>query len=130
MEKSDPNPFSVSTDSPLQRGAYADHAVLLRRSFLFRVIDIQEPFTGRLTYSGWRFRQIVEIDGRSCWFRISWLKIHSKFDFTLPTSIAVEPSWGDIENRTVSVEIGFSRGLTIRRFRIWLGGRILYDEIN
>ncbi len=130
MEKSDLNPFSAPASLPLKRGAFSNHAVLLRRSFLFRVIDIQEPFVGQLTYSGWRFRQIVEIDGRSCWFRISWLKIHSKFELTLPDSIAIDPMWGDPGNRSMSVEIGFSRGLTIRRFRIWLAGRILYDEIN
>lgn len=129
VEKSALNPFSVSSHSPLHRGAFAEHAVLLRRSFLYRVIDIHEPFVGQLTYNGWWFRQTVEIDGQSQWFQISWLKIHSRLEFTLPAEISVAPTWGDAENRRVSIEIGFSRGLTIRRFRIWLAGRILYDEI-
>lgn len=130
MEKSDLNPFSVSSDTSLHRGAFAEHAALRRRGFLYRIIDIHEPFTGQLTYDGWWFRQTVEINGRSQWFQISWLKIHSHLKFTLPTEITVDPNWGDAGNRLMSVEIGFSRGLTIRRFRIWLAGRILYDEIN
>lgn len=129
VERRDLNPFSVSSHSPLYRGAFAEHAVLLRRSFLYRTIDIHEPFVGQLTYNGWWFRQTVEINGQSQWFRISWLKIHSQLEFTLPEWIEVDPAWGDAENRRISVEIGFSRGLTIRRFRIWLAGRILYDEI-
>lgn len=130
VEKRDLNPFSVCAHSPLYRGSFAEHGVLLRRGFLYRVIDIQEPFVGELTYNGWWFRQTVEINGQSQWFQISWLKIHSQLEFTLPAWIEVDPAWGEAENRRMSIEIGFSRGLTIRRFRIWLAGRILYDEIN
>lgn len=130
MEKSDRNPYSVSPHSPLHRGAFGEHALLLRRGFLYRIIDIHEPFVGQLTYDGWWFRQTVQIGGRSQWFQISWLKIHTRFQFTLPAEIKVDPGWGDADNRLMSIEIGFSRGLTIRRFRIWLAGRILYDEIN
>ncbi|TWT65239.1 hypothetical protein [Allorhodopirellula solitaria] len=130
MEKDAPNPYSATPGMAPQRGLFSEHATLLRRGFLFRVIDIHEPFVGQLTYSGWWFRQTVEIDGQSHWFEISWLKIHSQLEFTLPAWISVDPAWGDLENRQVSIEISFSRGLTIRRFRIWMAGRILYDEIN
>lgn len=130
MEKSDPNPFSVSATGPLERGVFADHATLRQRGFLFRVVEFDAPFIGRLTYSGWWFRQTIEIDGVSCWFQISWLKIHSEFQFTLPEAIALDPRWGDPSDRNVRVEISFSPTLGIRRFRIWLSGRILYDEIN
>lgn len=130
MEKSDLNPYYVSSREPAHRGAFAEHAVLLRSGFLYRVIDIQEPFVGQLAYDGWWFRQTVEINGRSQWFQISWLKIHTRLEFRLPADIPVDPAWGDADNRLMSIEIGFSRGLMIRRFRIWLAGRILYDEIN
>lgn len=130
VEKGDPNPFSVSAALPLQHGIFSEHAVLVRSGFLFRIIDIREPLVGRLIYSGWWFRQTVEIDGQSHWFQISWLKIHSQLEFTLPAWISIDPTWGDPENRRMSIEIGFTRGLAIRRFRIWLAGRILYDEIH
>ncbi|MCM2373051.1 hypothetical protein [Aporhodopirellula aestuarii] len=130
MGKNSVNPFSISTAAPLEKGVFADQAILKRRGFLFRVIVFENPFTGTLTYSGWWFRQTIEIDGQSCWFQISWLKIHSRFEFRLPETIKVDPKWGDPDDRNMVVEINFSRGLTIRRFRIWLAGRILYDEIN
>ncbi len=107
MDKNTVNPFSASVGSVPPRGAFSNYAVLRRSGFLFRVIDIHEPFLGQLTYSGWWFRQTVEIDGQSHWFQISWLKIHSQLEFTLPAWIEVDPTWGDVENRRLSIEINF-----------------------
>jgi len=130
MGKTTPNPFATSTQSTLEKGVFGGHAVLRRRGFLFRVVEFDSPFAATLIYSGWWFRQTVEIDARPCWFEISWLKIRSKLEFQLPSEIPLDPAWGDSGERSMSVEIEFSRGLLIRRFRIWLAGRILYDEIN
>ena len=129
MEKTEPNPFSVSTMSTLERGVFADHAVLKRHGFLFRVIEFNSPLSGYLTYNSWWFRQMIEINGEPCWFQISWLKLRSEFEFRVPDSIQLAPGW-DAENRKMNIEISFSRTLAIRRFRIWLAGQILYDEIN
>ncbi|MBB3206966.1 hypothetical protein FHS27_002780 [Rhodopirellula rubra] len=130
MGKTGSNPFAVSVSAPLEKGIFADHAVLKRHGFLFRVVEFDHPLDGTLTYSGWWFRQTVEINGQSCWFQISWLKIHSRFEFVLPDTIEIDPGWGDSSDRSMAVEIDFSRGLLIRRFRIWLAGQILYDEIR
>ncbi|MFG0254014.1 MAG: hypothetical protein ACF787_02780 [Rhodopirellula sp. JB053] len=130
MRKNLANPFSISASAPLEKGVFAEHARLRRRNFLYRVIEINHPLAGTLTYSGWWFRQTIEINGNSCWFRISWLRIQPHFEFEVPESVAIQPGWGDANDRRMKVEIHFSRTLMIRRFRIWLAGRILYDEIH
>jgi len=112
---------------------FSDHAQLTRKSFLYRQIEVSSPFAARLTYSGWWFRQVLLVDQTACWFRISWLKFHSQIQCELPTPISITPEWcgpKSPNSRRLDVQIDFTRGLRIRRFRIWLAGRILYDEIN
>ncbi|MFG0288126.1 MAG: hypothetical protein ACF8CQ_08130 [Rhodopirellula sp. JB044] len=58
------------------------------------------------------------------------MRIQPHFEFEVPESVAIQPGWGDANDRRMKVEIHFSRTLMIRRFRIWLAGRILYDEIH
>ena len=142
----DANPFSVSSLAPLERGVFAEHAVRKRATFLYRHIRFEKPFQADFIYSGWWFRQRVKLDEHVCWYQISWLTIRPRFEFELPEMIELpcEALRLVVDDRTgpetrhssqssprkVSVEIDFSRGLMIRRFRIWLGGRILYDEIS
>lgn len=117
------NPFAVSTELTDQRGIFGDHVRRLRSAFLFRVIEFQRPFSGVFVYSGWWFRQKIEINGEVVWFRISWLTIFRRAEFTIPEATLPGQSEGQ-------VEIEFTRALQIRRFRIWVGGEIVYDEIN
>lgn len=115
------------------REVFSDHARLVERSFLYRVVEVTGPFQARLTYSGWWFRQVLLIDQTPCWFQISWLKIHPRIEIDLPVSVPVAPGWAGPEcvaSRRLALQLDFSRGLRIRRFRIWLAGRILYDEIT
>lgn len=127
------NPFEASKSEEIHRGVFSDHAVLTAKSFLYRRISVQSPFTGDLLYTGWWFRQLVAVDGQVCWFQISWLNIRPRFEIDLPESVAIDPAWSGRDHpqpRRLRFEIDFSRGLRIRRLRIWLAGRMLYDEIN
>lgn len=127
------NPFSVSSAVEPRRGVFAEDATLVRRNFLYRVIEVNKPFKARLIYTGWWFRQMVELDGEPCWFQISWLSIRPKFEFELPTWVQVDPAWVDHNHSTarqMNFELQLTRGLRIRRLRIWLAGRLIYDEIN
>jgi hypothetical protein len=123
MKSAMTNPFAVSSEVAGQRGVFGDHARLRRSAFLFRVIDFERPFAGTLVYSGWWFRQKVEIAGEVVWFRISWLTIERRAEFRIP--VGVDPS-----RPKGRLEIDFTRGLRIRRFRVWIEGQIAYDEIN
>ncbi|MEM9367451.1 MAG: hypothetical protein AAGD07_15780 [Planctomycetota bacterium] len=129
------------------------HAELRRKGFLFREWDVANPFQGRLIYSGWWFRQQVTLDGEPLYFAISWLTIRPRLVFELPPSIQLDPQWrsNNAESqadtldpsigsesrddkasnpRRLEFEIDFTRGLRIRRFRIWLAGRLLFDEFD
>ena len=77
----------------------------------------------RMVYSGWWFRQQIQFDGELVWFRISWLTILRHAEFVLPLH-------GGPKRLPGKVEIEFGRGLMIRRFRVWIGGQLAYDEIN
>ena len=54
---------------------------------------------------------------------ISWAAILREIDFCVPGSEGTPQTDGRIE-------IEFSTGLRIRRFRVWLSGEIVFDEIN
>ena len=116
------NPYSVSAEAPLQKGFFGDHATRKEGTFLYRVIEIRQPLRAELVYSGWWFRQTIDIDGKRVWSRISWLSIYPKAEFELPDSV-------DPGRRTGRIEIDFSRGLRIRRFRVWIGEQLVYDEV-
>ena len=117
------NPYAVTSHVDTAERAYGDHARLVQSSFLFRVIEFDRPFEGRLRYSCWWWRQRIEINGHRVWFRISWLKIHSRAAFRIPASI-------DASGPEAGIEIDLTRSNGIRRFRFWIEGETVYDEFN
>jgi hypothetical protein len=117
------NPFAASKILVDEKGVFADHATLVRGSFLYRVIDFELPFRGRFVYNGWWFRQLVQIDDYRTWMKISWLQIHRRIEFVLPAEI-------DPQCRKCLIEIHFGTGLRIRRFQVTVGGIVVYDEIS
>ncbi len=117
------NPYAVPATIPDDRGIFADQARLLRGSFLYRVIEFDGALKGTFVYDGWWFRQQITINGVRAWFRISWLTIFRNAEFKVPAEVhSAQPH--------VRVEIGFTRGLSIRRFQVWVDEAIVYDEIN
>ncbi len=159
------NPFAVSTELTEQRGVFGDASRRRRSALLYREIEFRSPFTGRFVYSGWWFRQKIEINGETVWFRISWMQIFRHATFTIPLAIAsphaedappsdAAPLGGTTPSLALGtdadqlatdppaasrgtgseipgrVEIDFTRGLMIRRFRLWIADELVYDEIN
>lgn len=116
------NPFDPSRILVDERGVFGEGAKLVQRGLLRRVIDFETPFQGRLIYDGKWFRQIVEINGVVVWYRISWLRIHRKLEFQLPSSETGRLSPGRID-------IDFGIGLSMRRFQVTIDGIVFYDEI-
>ncbi|QDV64723.1 hypothetical protein [Crateriforma conspicua] len=118
------NPFAPTINLPEERqGVFTELAECEGKNFLYRRLNVMGPFPGTLLYDGRWFRQKIEFAGHLVWFRISWLIIHRKAEFRLPPAV-------DPEQRTCRMEIDFSRFLWIRRFRIWMGETLVYDEIN
>ncbi|MCC9601389.1 hypothetical protein LOC67_12610 [Stieleria sp. JC731] len=76
----------------------------------------------QLRYSGWWFRQTIAISGFVVWSKISWLDIDRQVEFQLPAEV-------DPQRRPGRIEIDFSRGLRIRRFRVWIDEHLVYDEV-
>ena len=116
------NPYSVTAASPLQKGYFGEHSSLIEGAFLYRVVEIRHPIDAEFVYSGWWFLQRIRINGRKVWSKISWLTIKDRVEFQLPESI-------DPEKRSGRIEIDFGRGLRFRRFRIWIGDQLVYDEV-
>ncbi|MCD0458954.1 hypothetical protein [Roseiconus lacunae] len=102
---------------------FTERASLAERTFLYRVIDFRSPQEFQLRYSGWWFRQTVQVSGITVWSKISWLDIDRTVRFSLPESI-------DPHGRDGRIEIDFSRGLQIRRFRVWIDDQLIYDEVT
>lgn len=134
-----PNPYSVSASISPEIQVRSDCAHLRRGTFLFRQIEFEAPFRATLTYDGWWFRQKVALqpsdDGLAplqVWFRVSWVRIHSAFEFDLPEEFPLDPDWDTFANPVTRVrgEITFAKTLAIRQFRIWLGETVIYDEIR
>lgn len=117
------NPFGVTSDIGLRHGVFADHARLIRSAFLFRLLELDRPVQCRLLYTSWWWRQKIEIDGQVVWFRVSWITIHRRAEFRFPPSI-------DPSERSGAIEIDFTRGLRIRRFRVWVDDAIVYDAFS
>jgi hypothetical protein len=115
------NPFSVPTELPDERGVFGE-ARLIRKGFLYRVIEIESPFHFQLVYDGWWFRQTVKINGLMAWSQISWLKIERDAEFDLPSEVSADPL-------RCKIEINFAKALLIRRFRIWIDNHLAYDEV-
>tara|TARA_B110000495_G_C23014527_1_gene600588 strand:+ start:27 stop:386 length:360 start_codon:yes stop_codon:yes gene_type:complete len=117
-----PNPFSSPTQIPTERGVFGD-ARLIKKGFLYRVVEFETPFRCQLIYNGWWFRQTITLNGHLAWSQISWLTIERNADFDVPEQASTHSSPGKIE-------IEFGRTLMIRRFRIWIDNRIVYDEVT
>ena len=118
------NPYETPRDPGMAERAFGDFARLVQSSFLFRVIEFEQPFQGVLTYSCWWWRQKIDINGYNVWFRISWIRIHSLAEFEFADVLG---TGGRIKGKIL---IDFSRSLRIRRFRLFLAGELVYDEQN
>ncbi|KAA5543615.1 hypothetical protein FYK55_10410 [Roseiconus nitratireducens] len=116
------NPYAVTTATAGQPGFFGEHAELVRGTFLYRVVQVSHPVRLRFVYSGWWFRQTIELDGHTVWGQISWMAIRRQAEFRLPVEL-------DPQQRSGRMEIEFSRGLRIRRFRIWIDQTLIYDEV-
>ncbi len=117
------NPYESPSHGTMSQRSHGEHARLIRSAFLYRVIEFDRPFVGRLTYSSWWWRQRVDINGQNVWFRISWLRIHRRIQFEIPKSPDRDSCMGEIE-------IEFSRGLKMRRFRLLIDADVVYEEKN
>ncbi|MCG8653090.1 MAG: hypothetical protein MI861_24840 [Pirellulales bacterium] len=115
------NPFAVTTDLGNERGVFGQ-ARLLRSRFLYREIVLESPAV-KMIYTGWWFRQKITFDAEVVWFRISWLSMMRHAEFRLPASV-------DPAEPPGRVEISFDRRLAIRRFRLWIDEKIVYDEVD
>ena len=115
------NPYESPRNGLAQRAF--GYARLIRSAFLFRVIEFDPPFIGQLQYSSWWWRQRIDINGHNVWFRISWLRIHRQANFVIPASL-------DPRQPNASIDIDFARGSVIRRFRFWIDGELVYEELN
>ncbi len=152
------SPFRPPAPLAAEKGVFGDHATLRTRRFLYRVIEFRRPLLGTLVYSGWWFRQKIEINGKQVWWKVSWLNLSRDVSFSIPASAYAQeataragdsvpalnasqapplqspPSQdhGTATNGPIQarIEIQFTRGLRIRRFRIWFDGTIAYDEID
>ena len=115
------NPFSVPQELPNERGVFGE-ARLIKKGFLYRVIEIEKPVAMKFVYDGWWFRQTIKISDHMAWSQISWLTIERNADFEIPPAVSA--------NRLpCRIEIDFAKALLIRRFRIWIDERLVYDEI-
>ena len=115
------NPFSVPNELPDERGVFG-HARLIKRGFLYRVIEIETPTDMRFVYDGWWFRQTVKISNHMAWSQISWLTIERNVEFELPAEVSAARS-------PCKIEIDFAKALMIKRFRIWINDQLVYDEV-
>ena len=115
------NPFSVPNELPNERGVFGD-ARLIKKGFLYRVIEIEKPAVMRFVYNGWWFRQTIKISDYMAWSQISWLTIERNAEFALPQELFAH-------RLPCKIEIDFAKALLIKRFRIWIDDQLVYDEI-
>lgn len=117
------NPYLASSNVAPKPGIYLNSAALCGSSFLFRSIQIERPFRHRLVYSGWWFLQKITINGQCVWSAISWLALKRTIAFPVPGQ-------GSHDNAEGFIEIDFAPGLRIQRFRVWVDGEVVFDEVN
>lgn len=117
------NPYQPPISGSLAERSLGENARRIRAAFLFRVIQFDRPFPVELRYSCWWWRQKIEVNDRTVWFRISWLRIHRKIRCNLPHAV-------DPEERECRIEIKFGAFMSIRRFQVWIGEQLAYDEQN
>lgn len=87
-------------------------------------LDSGERDTCVIIYTGWWFWQRVLLGGQRIWSRVSWVSLEREIDFLIPATFEQE------HQRQGRIEIDFGPGLRIRRFRLWIDGRIFLDEIR
>ena len=117
------NPYQPPIPGSLAERSLGEHARLVQAAFLFRILEFDQPFPAELRYSCWWWRQKVELNGQTVWFRISWLKIHRSIQLTLPAAV-------DPDQRECRIQIKFGAFMSIRRFQVWIGEHLAYDEQN
>lgn len=115
------NPYAFIPKTESKSNYFGDFATRLGAGFLFRQIELTAPAPMTLTYNGWWFRQRILVDQEVVFQCISWTKIRKRleFEFTAPAGLLHQGS----------IEIDFSKGLRIQRFRIWIDDFIVYDEV-
>jgi len=116
------NPFSTPNELPNERGVFGA-ARLIKKGFLYRVIEIEKPTAMRFVYNGWWFRQTIKISDYMAWSQISWLTIERNAEFALPQELFAH-------RLPCKIEINFANALLIKRFRIWIDEELVYDEIS
>ncbi|WP_149752697.1 hypothetical protein [Rubripirellula obstinata] len=86
-----------------------------------------------LTYSGWWFVQRVHVNDLLVWWTISWRSIWPLIEIDLTKKLAQRDETGKRQTglpKEIKIELDFTPGLRIRRFRVWLDQEIRYDEIS
>jgi hypothetical protein len=116
------NPFAPATIIDEERGVFADGAIRRQAFFVHRKIEFTKPLECDLVYDGWWFRQVVKINGKTVWWRISWTTFYKQIEFNLPEEV-------DPKRSPCRIDIRFGQGLSIRRFQVTIAGQIAYDEI-
>ena len=115
------NPYFTPPNVDLPHSIFAEDARLTGTSFLFRKIEFQQPFQGTLVYSGWWFWQRIHVCEQRVWARVSWATIDRQIEFKMPDETGFEHG---------RIEIDFSRGLMIRRFRVWMDDALVFEHIK
>lgn len=146
-----PNPYSATTNLTSRDGIFADSAILVRSSFLYRIIRLLRPELGQdkdssrqadeglvdettasetdlIIYSGWWFWQRVTFNGHRVWSKVSWVALNREIEFRIPAGFS-RSSIDQNRERVGKIEIDFGPGLRIRRFRLWMDDVIVLDEI-
>lgn len=116
------NPYAAPPETPSERAIFCPEGALRQRSFLYRVIEFEGAIPGKFIYDSWWFRQKITFGGETLRWKVSWLAIDREVSFSLTS-----PEGKEIPCR---LEIGFTRGLLIQRFRLWFDENLVYDEIN
>lgn len=115
------NPYAFIPKTESKSSHFGDFATRLGAGFLFRQIELTGPVPVTLTYNGWWFRQRILVDQQVVFQCISWMKIRNRLEFEFTAA--------DGQIHPGQIEIDFSKGLLIQRFRIWIDGFIVYDEV-
>jgi hypothetical protein len=71
-----------------------------------------------LSWSAWKLFQRVEVDDKTVWFRISWIRIHNRMKFRLP------------DGRHGLIEIQFGMAAQVKQFQFWVDNELVFEERN
>lgn len=117
------NPYQPPQVVELSKGNFGEHSKLIKRSFLYREIELYAPVEAFVVYNGWNFLQRIFINETLVWKRISWVVIHKYAAFQFPQKVDSSQRWGEMR-------ITFGRALSIKRFTISFDGSVVYEEWN